>query len=59
MPNISNVYVSENKVHGELVFNQAEGTKQEVTVTDEKGTVYGSTTVTPERFDGVAKAQKI
>ena len=58
MPNISNVYVSENKVHGELVFNQAEGTKQEVTVTDEKGTVYGSTTVTPERFDGVAKAQK-
>ena len=58
MPNISNVYVSENKVHGELVFNQAEGTKQVVTVTDEKGTVYGSTTVTPERFDGVAKAQK-
>lgn len=58
MPNVSDVYVSENKVHGELVFNQAEGTKQVVTVTDEKGTVYGSTTVTPERFDGTAKAQK-
>lgn len=55
MPDVSNVYVSENKVEGQLSFNQNENGTQVVTVKDADGTVLGTTTVDPTKFSGVAQ----
>lgn len=57
-PDLSNAYVSENKLHGQLVFNNSEENPQIVTVTDADGNTLGTTTVTPEKFSGIAKEQK-
>lgn len=57
-PDLSNAYVSENKLHGQLVFNNSEENPQVVTVTDANGNTLGTTTVTPEKFSGIAKEQK-
>ena len=57
IPNISDVYATETNVHGTLIFNKGEGNSQTVTVKDAAGNVYGTTTVTPEQFQGEAHEQ--
>ena len=56
MPNVSNTYGAEKKVHGQLVFSNVEKNPQVVTVTDDKGNVLGKTEVAPTPFDSLAKA---
>ncbi|MEY8736780.1 Rib/alpha-like domain-containing protein [Lactobacillus sp. AN1001] len=56
MPNVSNAYGTENKVHGQLVFSNVEKNTQHVTVEDKTGKVLGETDVQPVRFNGLAKA---
>jgi LPXTG-motif cell wall-anchored protein len=56
MPNVSNAYGTENKVHGQLVFSNVEKNTQLVTVVDNTGNVLGQTDVQPVRFNGLAKA---
>ena len=57
MPNVSNVYGTEQKVHGQLVFSDVEKNPQKLTVTDKDGKVLGTTTVTPVKFNSLAQAQ--
>ncbi len=56
MPNVSNAYGTENKVHGQLVFSNVEKNTQHVTVENKTGKVLGETDVQPVRFNGLAKA---
>ncbi|MFJ6958112.1 MAG: Rib/alpha-like domain-containing protein [Ligilactobacillus animalis] len=55
MPNVSNAYGTENRVHGQLVFSNVEKNTQHVTVEDKTGKVLGETDVQPVRFNGLAK----
>ena len=56
MPNVSDTYVSEKKVHGQLVFSNVERNPQVVKVVDDSGNVLGDTEVRPETFTTLAKA---
>lgn len=56
MPNVSNAYGTENRVHGQLVFSNVEKNTQHVTVEDKTGKFLGETDVQPVRFNGLAKA---
>ena len=56
IPNVSDTYVSEKKVHGQLVFSNVERNPQVVKVVDDSGNVLGDTEVRPETFTTLAKA---